>query len=251
MSDAKHPTFVYPRLPLADASTLLAQLRDQSLSELRQGASLSHPSADYYPTAARVLPDRLRELTGVVRCKADDLGFPGPCRQVDQRRFDVAMPALLHQYMRIVPADAANGDVWSFLTLVVLPDVAFWRFPNPPDVRLLGRPRNVFRRYWWRAHVLGAEDGGLAARLGEDQHVQIEERRAAIGGNPPLARALARTVLAFCKENPGVGLEPLMREAAKRLVRLTPFVCFEALPEEGLDAQIGEMVREAAAALPT
>ena len=161
------------------------------------------------------------------------------------------MPALLHQYMRIVPADAANGDVWSFLTLVVLPDVAFWRFPNPPDVRLLGRPRNVFRRYWWRAHVLGAEDGGLAARLGEDQHVQIEERRAAIGGNPPLARALARTVLAFCKENPGVGLEPLMREAAKRLVRLTPFVCFEALPEEGLDAQIGEMVREAAAALPT
>lgn len=249
MSYAKHPTFVYPRLPLADASTLLAQLRDQSLSELRQGASLSHPSADYYPTAARVPPDRLRELTGAVRRKADDLGFPHPWRRVDQRRFDVAMPALLHRHMRIVPADAANGDVWSFLTLVLLPDVAFWRFPNPPDFRLLGRPRNVFQRYWWRAHVLGAEDDDLATRLGEDQHVQIEERRAAIGGNPPLARALVRTVLAFCEENQGIGLEVLMREAAKRLVRLTPFVCFEALPENVLAAQVDEIVTGAAAVL--
>ena len=159
------------------------------------------------------------------------------------------MPALLYRKMRIAPADAANGDVWSFLALVLLPDIAFWRFPNPPDVRLLGRPRNVLRRYWWRAHVLGAEDGGLAARLGEDQHVQIEERRAAIGGNPPLARALAGTVLAFSEESPEIDLEGLMREAAKRLVRLTPFVCFEALPEATLTAQMREIVKGAAAVL--
>lgn len=249
MRSAGDARFVYPRLPFAAASELFAERRGQTLEELRRDASPEQLKADYYATGERVPRSHLQILSESVRRLADELGFPGNCIGPAQREFDQSMPGLLHRKMRIVPADAAKEGVWSFLTLVVLPDVAFWRFPNPPEARLIGRPRNVFRRYWWRAHVLGAGEGGLAPSLGEDQHVQIEERRASIGGNPPLARTLAREVLEYSHGTPNVSREALMRDAAKRLVRLTPFTCFEALSQQELTAQVGELVREAAAAL--
>lgn len=58
--------------------------------------------------------------------------------------------------MRIAPAEAAAGDVWAFLALIVLPDVAHWRYPNPPGDRVLGSDltRHVFGRMWWRAQLV-------------------------------------------------------------------------------------------------
>ena len=241
--------FLYPRLPLNRAAELVAELGGRTLRELRSIAATEDRAADYYATGVRVSHDHLERLASVVRDNVDSLGFPDQCRGPAQRQFDQTMPTLLHSEMRIVPADAASEGVWSFLTLVLLPDVAFWRFPQAPDYRLIGRPRNVLRRYWWRAQILGGNEEGLPAKLGEDQHVQIEERRAAIGGNPPLARTLARQALNRSAANPDVGIEPLVRDAAKRVVRLTPFMCFEALPERELEAQIGELVDAAVRAL--
>ena len=151
------------------------------------------------------------------------------------------MPVLLYRKMQIVPADAASEGVWSFLTLIVLPDVAVWRFPQRTPERLIGRPRNVFRRYWWRARSLGANPGDPTPELGEDQLVQIMERPS-ICGNRRLARTFARAVIEAATSSPGVGLEPLMRDTAKRLVRLTPFVCFEALSDDELGSQILDLV---------
>jgi hypothetical protein len=81
--------------------------------------------------------------------------------------------------------------VWSFLRLVLLPEIGPWRSFDRAQDRLLGHPRNVFRPSWWRAHVLGA---GLDAvpegqPLGEDELVQIMERPT-LAANPAVARAV-------------------------------------------------------------
>uniref|UniRef100_UPI003FA793CD DUF6339 family protein n=1 Tax=Streptomyces sp. GSL17-113 TaxID=3115365 RepID=UPI003FA793CD len=68
--------------------------------------------------------------------------------------------AALHTNMRLVPAEAASGDVWAFLALVLLPDVAYWRYPKPPGDRILGTDltRHVFGRMWWRAQLVHSSD---------------------------------------------------------------------------------------------
>ena len=114
---------------------------------------------------------------------------------------------------------------------------------------MIGRPpRNVFRRYWWRARSLGVNPGDPASELGEDQLVQVMERPS-ISGSRKLARTFAQTVLQAAVGSPDVGIEALMRDATKRLVRLTPFVCFEALPDADLRSQLSDLVATSARAL--
>ena len=144
--------------------------------------------------------------------------------------------------MDIVPADAAHGGVWTFLACVVLPDVAVWRFPDRNEERLLGTPRNTFRRRWWRAYVLdGARsrpnDRKVVDELGEDEVVQVMERTA-LAGNPRLARRVCVTFLELAARAPQVGRMEVMRDAAKRLIRLTPFVAFDSLGDQALNAVV-------------
>lgn len=242
------PPLIYPRLLRATALDVLSEIEGRPPEELRSEASTSHPRIEYYATGSRVPEDRLRRIAEAVRKNADELGFPKPPGTARQGRFDRTMPALLYKSMRIIPADAASEGVWSFLTLVLLPDVAVWRFPRQTQERLIGRPRNVFRRYWWRARSLGVNPGDPTSELGEDQLVQIMERPS-ISGSRKLARTFAQTVLQVADGSPDVGVEALMRDAAKRLVRLTPFVCFEALPDGDLALQLGDLVATSAGAL--
>lgn len=123
--------------------------------------------------------------------------------------------------MQIVPADAANEEVWSFLTLVVLPEVALWRFPDKKDERFIGRPRNTFRRLWWRAYVLAGENRPGAATsdpLGEDELVNIFERPSIVR-TASLAQAMTKAIRAL-PSTPGVARSEVMRELAKRMRRL-------------------------------
>jgi hypothetical protein len=135
--------------------------------------------------------------------------------------------------MGIVPADAASDEVWSFLTLVVAPDVAVWRFPGRADDRLLGRPRNVFRRLWWRGQVLGNDFIDERDGLGEDELVGIMER-STIAANPRLARALAHVVVEY-GTRVNVARSDLMRDVAKRVLRLQSVLCMEILDDERVD----------------
>ena len=242
------PQLIYPRLLRSTALDALSDIEGRPLEELRSEASTWHAQAEYYATGSRVPEDRLRRLAEAVRTKADNLGFPKPPGIARQGQFDRTMPALLYKQMRIVPADAASEGVWSFLTLVLLPDIAVWRFPQQTHERLIGRPRNVFRRYWWRARSLGVNPGDPTSELGEDQLVQVMERPS-ISGSRKLARTFAQTVLQAAAGSPDVGIEPLMRDAAKRLVRLTPFVCFEALADVDLKSQLDDLVATSVIAL--
>lgn len=70
-------------------------------------------------------------------------------------------------------------------------------------------------------------------------------------GNPAVARAIVRTFRARLAQEPS--LNParmhLMRDAMKRLTRLTPFLVLDVVGQSEVDAVMGELMREASVAV--
>lgn len=243
--------YLYPRLDAADATKLISEYSNYSPRQLVAYSATSHPRASIYPTGvqARVPEQVLGQLQAAVRQVASSHGYPDQSRPRTATPFDQQAGTVLTHTMDILPADAAQEEVWSFLSIVVLPDVAFWRWPNSGEKedyeRILGRPRNVFRRLWWRSYCIGDD---LASQLMEDEAVGIMERTA-LGGCRAVARAVAATHLRFVQENPGPARTELLRQAMKRLRRISAVVTLYALPLDELYALLDEIFRAALAGL--
>ncbi|MFD0687985.1 DUF6339 family protein [Actinomadura fibrosa] len=141
----------------------------------------------------------------------------------DGGRSDLRLARVLHSDMDVVPAEAAYGDVWAFLALVLLPDVAYWRYPNPPGDRVLGTDftRHVFGRMWWRAQLVhSARDSDPYAALnvlGEAAFDQIYARRKALGGSPHLVRGILRVCNAL--DLRGLEERQILRNLLMRLAK--------------------------------
>lgn len=241
---------VYPRLTRAHARQLMEELRALSPEERREVAAVAHPAAGPVPTGGRPVPgQRIRAVQDAVREWADECGWPEPNARgaVATREFDNGAGEELLARMQIVPSDAAAEGVWSFMALVVLPDVAFWRFPSGNEDRLVGRPpRHVFRRLWWQQFVLqGANSEELPGRpLGEDELVGIFERPS-LAQHPPLARSMVSAVR-------GVSHGPrseVARDLAKRVLRTAAVVNVAALDDDEVEDLVAELRDEAMQAL--
>ncbi|MEU8376572.1 hypothetical protein AB0C22_26110 [Micromonospora sp. NPDC048894] len=236
---------VYPRLPAHIAEQLLTAHTGRDLVGLRRLSATADPRTTWYPTAPyRVAEDDLRALQQTVRAVAADADWPAPLSKTNGTAFDRLLAPTLYRQMTIVPADAASEEVWSFLSLVVLPDVALWRWPNPlrrPGYeRIIGRPRNVFRRLWNRIHSLGENLGG---QLYEDEAVAILERPT-LGAHPRVARAITHAHLATAGEACAARTE-ILRITARRLRRLAVVVSLESLDDARLMELVGRYTREA------
>src|SRR5690606_23043664 len=148
---------LYPRLLAERAGELHEEYRRLPIAELRQRATTSHPSAVFVATGGeRVRETKLTELRELILRCAADAGFPTESNRHLRAVFDLEAARILHSTMQLDPAEAASRDVWAFLALVLLPDVAYWRYPKPPGERVLGidLTRHVFGRLWWRAHLV-------------------------------------------------------------------------------------------------
>ncbi|MBF4552500.1 hypothetical protein [Corynebacterium suicordis] len=180
---------------------------------------------------------------------ATTLGFPDlPIAGAHKSVFDRAAAGILDDGLSILPAEAASEDVWNFITLVLLPDVAKWRYPNkdknPTYERWLGSDRNVFRKLWWREATLGRE---LSNQLGEDQVVAIMERPR-LGGNGDLARAIAKAYLQMAASYESIPREKIMRIGAMNVRRRVPFLAFEVLDTSQLEQCVVDIFEEATSA---
>jgi len=247
--DSKHPA--YPRLAADEAHAILQRMSEMEIDELIASASTDLAGLPYYPMAvSRVdeaaiirMQDRIREI-------ARTHGFPNEATKSQKTAFDRDLVAEITDLMPMTPADAADEGVWSFISLRMCPGVTAWRYPPgaidddgrkkiSPE-RYLGRPRNVFRRLWWRSYTLGAE---VSRELIEDETVQIMERPS-IGGYVPLARLVADHQLRAIQHGEGQRQE-LLREVAKRLRRRMGFVSVYALGERQLSHLVDEVFDEA------
>lgn len=190
-------TSLYPRLGFGDAVVRLAELRDahEEGANLEVFAAYHHPRAAYAPTGGSVCREgELADVRdAVVSVVEETRERPGSDRS-KQAEADLKIGAALGRTMNINPADAGHDPVWSFLTLVVLPDVAFGRFPDAHEERMIGGHRNAFRRLWVRERVIGDLMLEASNPLGEDELVGIFER-SELSRNRPLVRAMARTVM--------------------------------------------------------
>ncbi|GLX04434.1 DUF6339 family protein [Microbispora sp. NBRC 16548] len=245
---------LYPRLLAGQAGPLHYSYRHLPISDLTQLAAASHESAVYVATGGdRISEARLRELRQLVVDLAKNSGFPHESNRELRAAFDVSLAEVLHTEMEIVPAEAASGDVWAFLALVLLPDVAYWRYPAPPGDRVLGTDltRHVFGRMWWRAQLVRSSDDpepyAALNILGEAAFDQIYARRRALGNSPHLVKAILRIWNGL--DLRGFDERKTLQDFLKRLLRLAPFVLFECLDERSLDAELRAAARESVTAL--
>ena len=242
-------TFLYPRLLTEQAKPLFDEYSGLTLAELSQRVAVTHESSVYVATGGdRISTTRLTELRDNVLELAKRGGFPDRSDRVSNADFDLQLAALLHAEMGMAPAEAASRDVWAFLALVLLPDVAFWRYPKPPKDRVLGTDltRHVFGRLWWRAQLVrspGDSDPYHALKiLGEAAFDQIYARRAALGGSPHLVRAILRVWQGL--DLAGLNEREMLRDFLKRLLRLAPFVLFDGIDERSLDEELRYVAQE-------
>ncbi|MFC5177866.1 hypothetical protein [Nocardioides taihuensis] len=172
-----------------------------------------------------VLPDVLPWL---------ERGYVGSSE--DKAAFDNALGAALHRELSIVPSDAAHEETWSFLTIIVFPDLAAVRFSSLHRDRLIGTGRNTLRRSWQRQEVLGSLLQQGDPRMREDELVGLFERTAMVR-NRPLARQAVSAVL----ERPGRGRTEWAREFYKAVAFQTGARLLDVLD----DAAIQDVIRQA------
>lgn len=232
---------LWPRLGPVSQTDLLRRLRTSTAEELRGNSALEHYDTTWYPTGNRVGEPAVQAVQDTIREAAETSGWPDPAVGDNaKRRFDQTLSERLAPAMSMIPADAAHPAVWAFVTLVVAPDAARWRYPDNRDERYVGRTdRNTFGRLWWRHHRLGP----LGAALLEDQAVAIIERPS-IGGRHRLATSLARAIATHPSSS-----QDLMREAAKNIRRVLPVIEVGALGDDELDELVNEAIRAASRSL--
>ncbi|MEU2656229.1 DUF6339 family protein [Streptomyces sp. NPDC007325] len=242
-------SLLYPRLLPQQARQLYEEYRGLSPLELTERVSYTHPSAVYVATGGdRVSAEQLKELRRAVVELAERSGFPHSSDRARNAEFDLGLAALLHAEMGMVPAEAASRDVWAFLAIAVLPDVAYWRYPSPPQDRVLGTDltRHVFGRLWWRGQLVRSPDAsepyGALEILGEAAFDQIYARRAALGGSPHMVRAILRVWNDL--DLRGMNERETFRDFLKRLLRLAPFVLFDGIEDNALDDELRSVAQE-------
>ncbi len=181
-------------------------------------------------------------------------GYPNGSQQTAIQDFEVRCARLLHKELGITPHEAGHREVWACLTTNHLLDVAAWRWGGISERKRVNGDvnRDTFRRLWWRYEILQdpAQPWDQFGGLGEDEIVAITERPG-VAGNPEVARAIVRGFNALLAAEPE--LVPLrmhlMRDAMKRLTRLTPFTALDLLGRSDLEHRIDEVMAEASAAV--
>lgn len=245
---------LYPRLSEGAARSLYLELQEADVGDAVGLSRLSHESAHPAPTGGTPVGEtKLAGIRDGVRAVATAAGFPSTPRHGDWGQFDRPCGTFLFREMDIVPADAAVEGVWSFLTLVLLPEIGIWRFDSRAEERLLGKQRNVLRRDWWRAWALGpdldaAPEGTVP--LGEDEFVQIMERPS-LGGDPRVARAI-RDACFRCLERGKVTSRMFLMRRAALLTRATKsMIALEALSDAELCSLLDQVMEDARLDLET
>jgi hypothetical protein len=249
---------LYPRLTPLTAQAQLNLNRGKDIDDLARAADVYHPDMQYAPTGGEpASAEHLRLIADTVRGIAKNYGYPYPSANNARIACDRAMAATLFREMRLLPVEAAAKDIWTFFSVVVVPDVVEWRWqaaPNPEQRWICSDiTRHSIGRLWWQAFTLGTrtDDGidlTLLEMLTESDLNQIFEKRS-IGGRPALARAIARAIADPAVVPPTMPRRPVIRDVTKRIRRLLPFTLFLALDEPTLALRIDDLVRDSLNAL--
>lgn len=155
-------------------------------------------------------------------------------------RFDFEVFGALPALMPMNWSEAGSCDMWSWCSIVLLPDVTHWRWRWSGQTGRWNRERwigsdltrHTWGRQWWRSVQL-TDDPELAQQLRENEFNQLTERANTIGANPLLVSTFARRFLEYAAEN-GIARRALLRDASQRLLRHMYFLDDSLMSETDL-----------------
>lgn len=209
-----HMTLLIPQLPSAAAMPLLKEIASSGAPQSEPLDRQGHPQAYTMPTGGMPLQDSL--LTGLreaVLAAAGEHGFPD-ARPPGFLAFELKIAEILAAWEPLwidgrPSGEALRNDCWTFLTVIVLPDVAVWRWPPKEESadakawrgRMLGGSRNTFQRIFRRVMCLDRGEDypdrwGLIRELQEDDFSAILERPG-LSSNRDIAICLGEEYLAM------------------------------------------------------
>lgn len=186
----------------------------------------------------RALPQQLESIYRSVRSIAAEHGFPGTA---DKAGFDVRCAVYLGEEPIFASGESLRDDVWSFVAIIMFPDIVHWRFGNSRE-RYFGGIRNAFQRLWMRARALDRgpdhpDRWGLIRQLNEDALVQITERPS-IGADPRIARHLAEAWIRAAQRHGSQGMQDLMRAVVKALLARNVIRAYSFLSDQELQEEL-------------
>lgn len=241
----------WPRLSELDRETGLQQLISSSVTEAGAMVSTSTAGAVFYPTAPQQVEEaRLIALRVAIVDLATEHGFPGAPAKRREPTFDQQLAQLAADKMPMLPVEAADPEVWEFLTTRIVPDVAVWRWPDSgggndaeqdadPRAsrvdRLRGGRRGMLRQAWWRSYLLGREN---CLKLDEDNFVQLTDR-ISLTGDRRLAEAIVATHLRM-KERDRYHPRNGLRAALVLIGRAHGRIAVDALNDEEVRSLVAE-----------
>lgn len=249
-------TRLYPRLLPGEVNRLFEQIEGLRPDEIERLAIASPAFVFTAAGGSRVDQGGLADLRANLTTCAREYGYPAVGRLDELIAFDRTMARWLHGELDLAPGEASSRAVWAFITLVVAPHVAAWRFPSRVNGYTRERfdgtdlTRNTFSRLWWRGEVLrddslDADPYLLLDSLGEEAMDQLMARRRSLAASPALARAIV-----YATQDRDDDLDrTLFRDALQRLLRLSAFVDFEAIESDDLDQMVREEFDASARAL--
>jgi hypothetical protein len=241
---------IIPRITRDEVSRLLALSGHTTKpsyveipEKLGSGNLIRPPGRSITPTELEIL--RVKVLEDLAAA-GFELGFKITSSD-HKANWDKALGASLLKHLPISAAQASENGVWAYLSTFVFWDFASWRYSSArkssPSTdnggdevvksieRSLGGQRNVLRKCWIRAYVLGPNLGvgselPLAEAMKEDELVNLFER-STLGDDHELARAIARTIY---KHHPKAARRmDFTRELTKSVLRKTVSTHFSYL----------------------
>ena len=210
-------TRLIPQIPAGMAEPLLAELALSRSADLLPADELRYAQAITQPTGGLPITDTLlKELREPIVTAARKHGFPNS-RPTSFLDFELEVAETLAHWAPLWDAEgtpsgeALRSDCWTFITVVVLPDVAIWRWPAREGEeslgdrswkgRMVGGMRNAFQRIFRRVMCLDRgvdhpDRWGLIRQLQEDDFSAILERPG-LSSNREIAVCLGEEYLAM------------------------------------------------------
>lgn len=225
---------LYPRLSPADAAALWESYDGLTLDQLRARSGTSHQNQTFAAVGGRRIDGReLVEIQKDIRQIAQSFGYPERDSRNALSEFDTVASIFFAENLDISEGEAFRPQTWAFISLILLPDIVKWRFPNFSISRCTGGRRDCFHRLWLRARAfdlgVGRENRWILLRnLTEDSFVSIMERPS-LAGSREICQVLGATWLKTAASAGRNRMEEINRRAIKRVRAKGTLVFLDAL----------------------
>lgn len=248
--------FLMPRLDTAAADERfreLCSLMSRGVPErrlFRVGDPLVfNPTGGRAPTKRELEESRARAMNDLAPMKVETAA--------DVARFNAAVGETLNRVLLPSRGDLAHDGVWSYLSLMLFPDLVVKGWVRGGGEERMsrdrwigaqggGRDRNYLKTCWRRWCLLqGMLTVGGEKPLGEDELVALTER-SALARNPTLVRGAARRILGFRQAR---NRSDFAREFLKEITFQTGPLQLDLLNQEEIGALLDELASKVAGRL--